>query len=85
MPTDDLTTLKQFRRDRARARSARRGKFADPRPKIRPSRYRGRESKLPTAPPPPDFVPPPLPDAPLQDPLSNVPDILFQGDDREQN
>ena len=85
IPTEDLTTLKQFRRDRARARSARRGKFADPRPKIRPTRYRGREIKLPTAPPPPDFMPPPLPDAPLQDPLSNVPDILFQGDDREQN
>jgi len=81
IPTEDLTTLKQFRRDRSRARAARRSKFADPRPKITPGRDLRQRRKLPTAPPPPDFVPPPLPDTPLDDPLSNMPDILLEGNE----
>ena len=85
IPTEDLTTLKQFRRDRARARSARRGKFADPRPKISLGRDLRQRRNLPTAPPPPDFVPPPLPDAPLEDPLSNVPDILLEEPEKKDD
>ena len=81
IPTEDLTTLKQFRRDRSRARAARRSKFADPRPKITLGRDLRQRRKLPTAPPPPDFVPPPLPDSRLGDPLSNMPDILLQGNE----
>ena len=85
IPTEDLTTITQFQRDRARARSARRGKFTDPRPKIGPGRYRGKTNKLPTAPPPPDFVPLPLPDSSSQDPLSDLPDIFLQGSERKED
>lgn len=72
IPTEDLTSLSQYKRDRSRAANARRGKFKDPRPKIAPGSARGLESKLPTAPPPADFTPPPLPDSPGDDPLFDI-------------
>ena len=78
IPSEDLATLSQYKQIQSRASAAQRGKFQDPRPKIAPGSGRGFESKLPTPPPPPDFVPPPLPDNPTDDPLSNVPSSILE-------